>query len=100
MTEKLRFKNLESFGFGPNVMKKLCVCPRCGQLVKSKIHTCPNCGENLPMETLYDLYKQKHLSCPDCDTILAPDSMYCPNCGKAVHHKENAAPLTEQENIL
>ena len=100
MTEKLRFKNLESFGFGPNVMKKLRVCPRCGQLVKSKIHTCPNCGENLPMETLYDLYKQKHLSCPDCDTILAPDSMYCPNCGKAVHHKENAAPLTEQVNIL
>ena len=100
MTEKLRFKNLESFGFGPNVMKKLRVCPRCGQLVKSKIHTCPNCGENLPMETLYDLYKQKHLSCPDCDTILAPDSMYCPNCGKAVHHKENAAPLTGQGNIL
>ena len=100
MTEKLRFKNLESFGFGPNVMKKLRVCPRCGQLVKSKIHTCPNCGENLPMETLYDLYKQKHLSCSDCDTILAPDSMYCPNCGKAVHPKENAAPLTGQGNIL
>ena len=79
-------------------MKKLRVCPRCGQMVKSKTHTCPNCGENLPKETLYDLYKQKHLSCPDCDTVLAPDSMYCPNCGKAVSHKENAVLVAEQEN--
>lgn len=98
MTQKIRFKNLESFGFGPNVMKKLRVCPRCGQMVKSKTHTCPNCGENLPKETLYDLYKQKHLSCPDCDTVLAPDSMYCPNCGKAVSPKDNAVLVTGQEN--
>ena len=100
MTQKIRFKNLESFGFGPNVMKKLRVCPRCSQMVKSKTNTCPNCGENLPKETLFDLYKQKHMSCPECDTVLAPGSMYCPNCGKAVRRNDNAAPVNVKENDL
>ena len=84
MTQKVRFKNLERFGFGPNVMKKLRVCPRCGQTVKSRADTCPDCGERLPNETLFDRYKRKHLSCPDCDTVLAPGSLYCPNCGKQI----------------
>ena len=100
MTEKTRFKNLESFGFGPNVMKKLRVCPRCGQMVKSQTVTCPNCGDNLPTETLFDLYKQKHQSCPECDTVLAPGSLYCPNCGKAVEYKDNAVPVNGKENTL
>lgn len=100
MTEKIRFKNLESFGFGPNVMKKMRVCLRCGQTVKSKTNTCPNCGENLPKETLFDLYKQKHQSCPECDTVLAPGSLYCPNCGKAVEHKDNAVSVNNKENAV
>ena len=100
MTEKIRFKNLESFGFGPNVMKKMRVCPRCGQTVKSKTNICPNCGDTLPKETLFDLYKQKHMSCPECDTVLAPGSMYCPNCGKAVRRNDNVAPVNVKENDL
>ena len=87
MTQKVRFRNLERFGFGPNVMKKLRVCPRCGQTVKSRADTCPDCGERLPRETLFDRYKRKHLSCPDCDTVLTADAMYCPNCGRMVTKK-------------
>ena len=87
MTQKVRFKNLEHFGFGPNVMKKLRVCPRCGQMVKSRAGTCPECGEKLPKETLFDRYKRKHLSCPNCDTVLTSDALYCPNCGSMVTKK-------------
>ena len=84
MTQKVRFRNLERYGFGPNVMKKLRVCQRCGQAVKTKGTSCPACGEKLPRETLFDQYKQKHHCCPHCDTILAPDSQYCPNCGQEI----------------
>ena len=87
MTQKVRFRNLERFGFGPNVMKKLRVCQRCGQMVKSRADTCPDCGERLPKETLFDRYKRKHLSCPDCDTVLTADALYCPNCGRMVTKK-------------
>ena len=87
MTQKVRFRNLERFGFGPNVMKKLRVCPRCGQTVKSRADICPDCSERLPKETLFDRYKRTHLSCPDCDTVLTSDAMYCPNCGRMVTKK-------------
>ena len=87
MTQKVRFRNLERFGFGPNVMKKLRVCQRCGRTVKSRADICPDCGERLPRETLFDRYKRKHLSCPDCDTVLTSDALYCPNCGRMVTKK-------------
>jgi RNA polymerase subunit RPABC4/transcription elongation factor Spt4 len=87
MTQKLRFKNLEKFGFGPNVMKKNKVCPRCGRLVRAKLMVCPDCNERLSSETLFDCYKRRHKSCSDCDTVLAPGSRYCPTCGKPVTAK-------------
>ncbi len=88
MTQKVRFKNLERYGFGPNVMKKLRICPRCGQAVKTRADTCPECGERLPRDTLFDRYKRQHQCCCDCDTVLAPGSLYCPNCGTAVLYQE------------
>jgi RNA polymerase subunit RPABC4/transcription elongation factor Spt4 len=87
MTQKLRFKNLEKFGFGPNVMKKNKVCPRCGRLTGARLTVCPDCNEKLSSETLFDRYKRKHLSCSDCDTVLTPGSRYCPSCGKPVIQK-------------
>lgn len=86
-TEKLRYRNMEDFGFGPNVMKKTKVCARCGKMVGANDKTCPGCGEKLPGETLFDLYKHQHKCCPDCDTVLSADSQYCPNCGKQVLRK-------------
>ena len=83
-TEKLRYKNMEDFGFGPNVMKKIKICSRCGKMVKAKTKNCPDCKEKLPRETLFDRYKRQHQCCPYCDTVLAPDSQYCPNCGRQI----------------
>jgi len=86
-TEQLRYKNMEDFGYGPNVMKKTKVCPKCGKMVNARFRSCPDCGEQLSSETLFDRYKRKHKSCPECDTVLAPDSQYCPNCGKQILQK-------------
>ena len=86
-TEILRYKNMEDFGYGPNVMKKTKVCARCGKMVKAKTVACPECGERLSGETLFDRYKRRHQCCPKCDTVLAPGSRYCPNCGKQVLQK-------------
>ena len=84
MTQEMRFKNLERFGFGPNVMKKLRVCPRCGRTVKSRAEHCDECGERLSRETFFDRYKRRHLYCADCDKVLSSDSLYCPSCGKQI----------------
>lgn len=92
MTQELRFQALERFGFGPNVMKKIRVCPRCGQVVKTKADVCPECGEKLPRETLFDRYKRQHRSCPDCDAILSSDCQYCPSCGKQLLQKAAGFP--------
>ena len=98
----MRFKNLERFGFGPNVMKKLRVCPRCGKAVKTRADACPECDERLPCETLFDRYKKGHRCCPACDTVLAPDSFYCPNCGKQIWQKaedcQETTPTGEKRN--
>ena len=84
MTQKLRFKNLEKFGFGPNVMKKNKVCPRCGKLVGARLGICPDCNEKLSGESLFDLYKRRHPCCTSCDTVLTSGSRYCSVCGQAV----------------
>jgi RNA polymerase subunit RPABC4/transcription elongation factor Spt4 len=83
-TEKLRYRNMEDFGFGPNVMKKTKVCDRCSKMVGANVKTCPECGEKLSSETLFDRYKRLHKCCPDCDKVLSADSQYCPNCGKQI----------------
>lgn len=82
MREENKFSTLEGFGFGPNVMKKMKVCPECGRMVGVKIKICPECGEELSDETLFDRYKRQHMCCLSCDTVLASDSQYCPNCGR------------------
>ena len=84
MTQELRFKNMEEFGFGPNVMKQTKVCPQCGQVIKAAASYCFDCGAKLPAETLYDRYKQRHLCCPVCDTVLTSGVQYCPNCGTRI----------------
>jgi len=81
MTTEIHFRNLEQFGFGPNVMKKIKVCPKCGQMAKKGSFFCRSCGAFLTRETLYDHYRRQHCCCPECDTVLAADSQYCPNCG-------------------
>ena len=84
MIQKARLKNLEHFGFGPNVMKKTKICSQCGRVAKANSSYCSKCSERLPPETLFDCYKKQHTCCPNCDTVLAPGSQYCPNCGEQI----------------
>ena len=54
MTQKTRFKNMEDFGYGPNVMKNTKVCSKCGHVINASASYCPDCGEQLSSETLFD----------------------------------------------
>lgn len=82
MTQEPRFKELERFGFGPNVMKKTRICKKCGQISKTGFIFCHACGAFLPRKTLYDLYRRQHSCCTGCGTVLTDDANYCPHCGK------------------
>ncbi len=84
MTKKARYKQLEYFGFGPNVMKKIRICPHCGSVSSDNSVFCLECGEKLPHRTLFDRYKQNHRNCSNCGTVLTSDSLYCPHCGRRV----------------
>ncbi|MBE6710781.1 MAG: zinc ribbon domain-containing protein [Clostridia bacterium] len=81
MTRESRFRNLEQFGFGPNVMKKTKICAKCGQIAKTGTFFCRRCGAFLPRETLYDRYRRQHACCTGCGTVLTKDAKYCPHCG-------------------
>ena len=88
MTQKVRFRNLEKYGFGPNVMKKTRICRKCGQISRNGFLFCRGCGAFLPRETLYDLYLRKHTCCEKCGTVLTEDAKYCPGCGRKTQTAE------------
>ena len=79
-----KYVRLESLGLGPYVMKKLKVCPECGQIVSARTLFCPSCKKWLPGKTLFDMYKKMHYDCPHCRTTLTTDARFCPHCGKNV----------------
>lgn len=79
-----KYRQLEQFGFGPNVMKKTKVCKNCGQLARGKTMFCGQCGARLPFSTLFDSYKRRHPCCQHCRTILTTNTKFCPQCGRSV----------------
>jgi len=81
VAETYKFIELESFGFGPNVMKKSRVCSGCGHIITTAQNACPICGTALTVQTLYDRYKKMHSCCPVCETVLTKEAKYCPHCG-------------------
>jgi len=82
ITEK--FIRLETYGMGPVAMKKIKICPRCGQIAKRNALICPVCKKMLTRRTLFDEYKMMHFCCPYCDIPLTGDTQYCPRCGRKV----------------
>ena len=83
--QTMRLKYLATakhFGFGPEVMKGIRVCRVCGCSCGITEKYCKDCGAVLPRETLFDLYKARHLYCPSCDTVVASTAVFCPECGK------------------
>ena len=85
MTNEIHFRNLEQFGYGPNVMKKIKVCKKCGQIAKKGSLFCRSCGSLLTRGTLYDHYLRQHRRCSECGTVLTKDAKYCPHCGTKTH---------------
>lgn len=69
------------FGFGIRRMQEAKVCEHCGNIENADRHTCSGCGEQLPAQTLFQIYRMQHRKCEHCDTVLASYMYYCPHCG-------------------
>ena len=95
MTREIHFRNLEQYGFGPNVMKKMKICHKCGQVAKKGSFFCRSCGAFLTRETLYDHYRRQHGCCEGCGTVLTADAKFCPHCGLPVHRMNQQHGQTE-----
>ena len=82
---------LKHFGFGTENMKRLKICPCCGNAQAAKNKFCEVCHTRLHNETLFDIYKAKHRCCTRCGNILPDDTEYCPMCGTKQKNKEKEA---------
>ncbi len=88
--DRIRADSMGRFGFGPQEMKKIKVCVRCGTMASSAQLFCRECGEKLPSVTLFQMYKERHCYCPVCDTVVSDQTRYCPQCGSKVMGKQSA----------
>nr|MBQ4319245.1 zinc ribbon domain-containing protein [Clostridia bacterium] len=84
MCESIRLENMERFGFGPNVMKKIKVCTNCGKPLGKQYTFCSSCGSHMPKDTLFQLYRSMHKSCQKCETVVPEWMIFCPNCGTRI----------------
>jgi len=89
---------LSKYGFGPETMKKIKVCRVCGRACDSGELYCEACGVVLPRETLFDLYRSRHLCCPECDTIVAKSVHFCPKCGRQLWREVIIPPPVYKDN--
>ena len=71
----------EYYGFGPEIMKRIKVCTRCGAPEEASRYICRKCGAKLPPTTLFQRYQQMHRQCLVCSTILTAKMKFCPHCG-------------------
>ncbi|MBQ9717151.1 MAG: zinc ribbon domain-containing protein [Clostridia bacterium] len=82
--EYMRQSNMEQYGFGPNIMRNIRICPDCGLPSIVTDRNCHACGAKLPRETLFQQYKKRHRFCPRCDTVVAKSAQFCPECGTRI----------------
>lgn len=89
MTQAAKMKQLERYGFGPNVMRRTKLCPVCGTLVTNGAAQCPGCRNELPKLTLFEWYAGQHNTCAYCRTLLSSDTQYCPHCGRRIRKADD-----------
>lgn len=70
------------YGFGPETMRLMKICPDCGRANRARDSRCADCGSTLPEKTLYDFYRSRHRCCPDCGIAVTDIAVYCPECGR------------------
>lgn len=87
---KTHYKELEEYGFGPNVMKKNKVCSNCGIVVSAELENCNICGAPLPADTLFVKYVYLHKVCQVCNCVVKNDSHFCPQCGNVLFEDKTA----------
>lgn len=85
-TSRTRAEGMRRYGFGPDAMRQIKVCDKCGAANDSFLHRCDECGAKLPRDTLFDLYKRNHPYCPICGTVAADHARFCPTCGAEIKH--------------
>lgn len=49
MMQKVRFKDLENYGLGPNIIRRTKICSTCGQVAKSGSFFCQACDQKLTL---------------------------------------------------
>lgn len=86
--ERLRREGMQHYGFGPEAMKKIKVCARCGTMSPASSHLCHECKAALSRNTLFQIYKSRHLFCKKCQTVVPDESKYCPSCGTKLTDKK------------
>ena len=82
MTDVIREKTREYFGFGTKRMREIKVCDICGTAVSANRRFCTRCNTKLPHKTLFDVYKSNHRVCANCGIVLSENAKYCPQCGE------------------
>ncbi|MBQ4137405.1 MAG: zinc ribbon domain-containing protein [Clostridia bacterium] len=89
---------LDSFGMGPYAMKRIKICPRCGNINGKKTLICPVCKKLLSIKTLFDYYKAMHTCCGFCGEPLSKDALYCPSCGRKTDYDQGEKNNYIKEN--
>ena len=82
--ESIRLENMKQQGFGTEAMKKIKICQACGNTSDIYQLFCTNCGRRLLEKSLYEIYKERHLTCPHCEIVITEDMDYCPQCGEEI----------------
>lgn len=82
--ERARREGMKLYGFGPDAMKQVQVCSRCGTMMSVKARSCSVCRAKLPRSSLFQIYKNRHRCCKNCDTVVQNGVIYCPVCGKKI----------------
>lgn len=82
--EQIRREGMRLYGFGPEVMKDIKVCSKCGTASPVSHFRCGKCRAFLPRTTLFQTYKSRHTFCKKCDTVVPDGTKFCPACGAKI----------------
>lgn len=81
---EVRLESMHQYSFGTDTMKSIKICGICGAVSSVSESICAGCGEKLPEDTLFQMYKSRHISCASCATVVSDNARFCPKCGEKI----------------
>ena len=96
----IRHEGMLEYGFGPEIMKSIKVCPSCKTITNATESICKECNAQLSDDNLFQIYKRRHRFCPKCDTIVADIVHFCPQCGERILHKSADENIYSNDSII